>query len=110
MFDPILKRFALSHEGVNLQYQTALVSFREGPDGVEATLRDTRTGTTRTLTADYLVGTDGGASTVREGADIGMSGNLALPYTPNVLFRCADFPALHRMGKAYRFIFIGPEG
>ncbi len=110
MFDPILKRFALSHDGVNLQYQTALVSFREGPDGVEATLRDTRTGTTRTMTADYLVGADGAASTVREGAGIGMSGNPALTYTTNVLFRCADFPALHRMGKAYRFIFIGPEG
>jgi 2-polyprenyl-6-methoxyphenol hydroxylase-like FAD-dependent oxidoreductase len=110
MFDPILKRFALSHDGVNLQYQTALVSFREGPDGVEATLRDTRTGTTRTMTADYLVGADGGASTVREGAGIPMSGNPALTYTTNVLFRCADFPALHRMGKAYRFIFIGPEG
>ncbi len=93
-----------------LQYQTALVSFREGPDGVQATLRDTRTGATRTMTADYLVGADGGASTVREGAGIGMSGNPALTYTTNVLFRCADFPALHRMGKAYRFIFIGPEG
>jgi 2-polyprenyl-6-methoxyphenol hydroxylase-like FAD-dependent oxidoreductase len=110
MFDPILKRFALSHAGVSLQYQTALVSFREGPDGVEATLRDTRTGATRTMTADYLVGADGGASTVREGAGIAMSGNPALTYTTNVLFRCADFPALHRMGKAYRFIFIGPEG
>ena len=110
MFDPILKRFALSFDCVTLQYQTALVSFLEGPDGVQATLRDTRTGATRTLTADYLVGADGGASTVREGAGIGMSGNPALTYTTNVLFRCADFPALHRMGKAYRFIFIGPEG
>ncbi len=110
MFDPILKRFASGHDGVSLQYQTALVSFREGPGGVEASLRDTRTGATRIMTADYLVGADGGASTVREGAGIAMSGNPALTYTTNVLFRCADFPALHRMGKAYRFIFIGPEG
>ena len=39
-----------------------------------------------------------------------MSGTPALTYATNVLFRCADFPSLHRMGKAYRFIFIGPEG
>jgi hypothetical protein len=62
------------------------------------------------VTADYLIGADGGASTVREGAGIAMSGNAALTYTTNVLFRCTDFPSLHRMGKAYRFIFIGPEG
>jgi 2-polyprenyl-6-methoxyphenol hydroxylase-like FAD-dependent oxidoreductase len=110
MFDPILKRFATSFDCVDLQYQTALVAFKDGPDRVEATLRDARTGATRTVTADYLVGADGGASTVREGAGIAMSGNQALTYTTNVLLRCVDFPSLHRMVKAYRFIFIGPEG
>jgi 2-polyprenyl-6-methoxyphenol hydroxylase-like FAD-dependent oxidoreductase len=110
MFDPILERFARSFDCVSLQYQTALASFKDGTERVEVTLRDTRTGATRTVTADYLVGADGGASTVREGAGIPMSGSGALTYTTNVLFRCADFPSLHRMGKAYRFIFIGPEG
>jgi 2-polyprenyl-6-methoxyphenol hydroxylase-like FAD-dependent oxidoreductase len=110
MFDPILRRFATSFGGVDLQYQTALLSFEEAPDGVRAAVRDTRTNESRTLTADYLIGADGGASLVREAAGITMSGNPALTYTTNVLFRCADFPSLHRMGKAYRFIFIGPEG
>jgi 2-polyprenyl-6-methoxyphenol hydroxylase-like FAD-dependent oxidoreductase len=110
MFDPILKQFALSFDCVSLQYQTALVAFENGPQRVEATVRDLRTGATRAVTADYLVGADGGASMVRESAGIPMSGSGALTYTTNVLFRCADFPSLHRMGKAYRFIFIGPEG
>ena len=73
-------------------------------------MRDTRTGETREITADYLVGTDGGASFVRETLGIGMSGHPALTYTTNVIFRCPDFAALHDKGKAYRFIFIGPEG
>ncbi|HEY6256393.1 MAG TPA: FAD-dependent oxidoreductase [Xanthobacteraceae bacterium] len=110
MFDPILKRFATSLDCVTLQYETALVAFEDRGDRVHATLRDARTGETRTVTADYLIGTDGGASMVREGAGIAMSGTPALTYTTNVLFRCADFPSLHRIGKAYRFIFIGPEG
>src|SRR5436305_14604 len=101
MFDPILKRFATSFPGVDLQYLTALVGCEEMPDGVRATLRDTRNGETRTLTADYLIGTDGGTSLVREQAGIPMSGKPALTYTTNVLFRCADFPSLHRMGKGY---------
>ena len=110
MFDPILRRFASSFDCVNLRYQTALVSYEVRPEGVTATLRDVATGATRTLTTDYLVGSDGGTSQVREAAGIAMRGTQALTYTTNVLFRCADFPSLHRMGKAYRFIFIGPEG
>jgi 2-polyprenyl-6-methoxyphenol hydroxylase-like FAD-dependent oxidoreductase len=110
MFDPILKRFASSFADVNLQYHTELVSFAEERGFVSASLRDTRTGETRRITADFLVGADGGASTVREAAGITMSGTPALTYATNVLFRCRDFPALHDKGKAYRFIFIGPEG
>ena len=110
MFDPILKRFATSFSCVDLRYHTALVGFEELPDRVRATVRDPRSGATSTIEADYLVGTDGGASMVREGVGIPMSGVPALTYTTNVLFRCADFPSLHKMGRGYRFIFIGPEG
>jgi 2-polyprenyl-6-methoxyphenol hydroxylase-like FAD-dependent oxidoreductase len=110
MFDPILQRFVGSFPHVRLLYRTELVGFVETANEVTALVLDTATGATREISADYLVGTDGGASLVRERAGITMSGNPALTYTTNVLFRCADFPALHDKGKAYRFIFIGPEG
>jgi 2-polyprenyl-6-methoxyphenol hydroxylase-like FAD-dependent oxidoreductase len=110
MFDPILQRFVRSFPHVRLAYRTELVGFVETANGVTALVLDTASGATREISADYLVGTDGGASLVRERAGITMSGNPALTYTTNVLFRCADFPALHDKGKAYRFIFIGPEG
>ncbi len=110
MFDPILQRFVRGFPHVRLAYRTELVGFVETANGVTALVLDTATGATREISADYLVGTDGGASLVRESAGITMSGNPALTYTTNVLFRCADFPALHDKGKAYRFIFIGPEG
>jgi 2-polyprenyl-6-methoxyphenol hydroxylase-like FAD-dependent oxidoreductase len=110
MFDPILQRFVRGFPHVRPAYRTELVGFVETADGVTALVFDTATGATREISAEYLVGTDGGASLVRERAGITMSGNPALTYTTNVLFRCADFPALHGKGKAYRFIFIGPEG
>ena len=110
MFDPILKRFASSFAHVTLHYNTELISFEEAGDGVHATVRDVATGSTRTIMANYLVGTDGGASTVREQAGFPMSGNPALTYTTNVMFRCRNFPSLHDKGLGYRFIFIGPEG
>ena len=42
--------------------------------------------------------------------DVPMEGNAALTYTTNVIFRCANFGALHPIPPGYRFIFIGPEG
>jgi len=110
MFDPIIKRFAASFPSVTLLHYTELIAFEEKPDRVIATVRDNLTGATRTLEAQYLVGTDGGASMVREQLGIGMSGHPALTYTSNVIFRCPDFASLHDKGEAYRFIFIGPEG
>jgi 2-polyprenyl-6-methoxyphenol hydroxylase-like FAD-dependent oxidoreductase len=110
MFDPILQRFARSFSHVTLRYNCELISFDERADGVFARVRDSETGNEKTIEADYLIGTDGGASTVRERLGIGMSGNPALTYTTNVMFRCRDFAKLHEKGLGYRFIFIGPEG
>jgi 2-polyprenyl-6-methoxyphenol hydroxylase-like FAD-dependent oxidoreductase len=110
MFDPILARFARSFPHVTLRYNAEFVSFVETADGVRATLTDTLTGKTDTVQAQYMIGTDGGASAVREALGIAMSGNPALTYTTNVLFRCPNFSALHDKGTGYRFIFIGPEG
>jgi 2-polyprenyl-6-methoxyphenol hydroxylase-like FAD-dependent oxidoreductase len=110
MFDPILLRFVGSLPQVALHYHTELIAFAQTADGVIATVGDSRTGATREIAADYLVGTDGGASLVRERLGITMSGKEALTYTTNVMFRCRDFPSLHDKGKGYRFIFIGPEG
>jgi 2-polyprenyl-6-methoxyphenol hydroxylase-like FAD-dependent oxidoreductase len=110
MFDPILARFARSFPHVTLRYNTELIAFEESADGVRGSVKDAVSGKIETIDAQYLVGTDGGAGVVREALGIRMSGNPALTYTTNVMFRCIDFPALHDKGKGYRFIFIGPEG
>ncbi len=63
-----------------------------------------------TIRARYLVGCDGGASTVRETLGIAMQGKGVLTYTTNVIFRCPDLVKMHDKGKAYRHIFVSPEG
>ena len=110
MFDPIIKQWATEFPSVTLHHNTELVGFADKGTHVAATVRDTVSGETREITADYMVGTDGGASFVRETLGIGMSGHPALTYTSNVIFRCPDLPSLHNKGRGYRFIFIGPEG
>jgi 2-polyprenyl-6-methoxyphenol hydroxylase-like FAD-dependent oxidoreductase len=110
MFDPILRRFAGQFSAVEFCYRTELIDLDEGGTSVVATLRDLKSGQEEKVVADYLVGTDGAASVVREKLGIPMRGEPVLTYTTNVIFRCRDLPSLHDKGKAYRFIFIGREG
>lgn len=109
-FDPVLKRFASQFPGVDIAYETELVSFEEHGEGVTAILRDLKSGEERRVEAQFLVGTDGGASQVRQSLGIQMSGEPALTYTTNVVFRCDGLERLHGLKPAYRYIFIGPEG
>jgi hypothetical protein len=68
------------------------------------------TGAREEILANYIVGCDGARSLVRETLGIAMQGNPVLTYTTNVIFRCPQLLSLHDKGKAYRHIFIGPEG
>ena len=110
MFDPILRDFAASQASVTMRYRTRLVSFTQDPDAVTAEVENADTGARETISARYIVGCDGARSLVREALGITMLGNPVLTYTTNVIFRCPDLLALHDKGKAYRHIFIGPEG
>jgi 2-polyprenyl-6-methoxyphenol hydroxylase-like FAD-dependent oxidoreductase len=110
MFDPVLLRFAQSFPHVSLRYHAELQSFEDKGDVVVARVIDPRTGEAETIEADYLVGCDGAASTVRQSLGIEMAGNPVLTYTTNAIFRCPNFLSLHDKGEAYRYIVIGPEG
>ena len=109
-FDPVLARFAAQWPQVRLRYHTELVGFEEQENGVRAQVRDTPTGVTRVIEAQYLVGCDGGGSTVREALGVGLPGDTVLTYTTNAIFRCADLWDVADVRPGYRFIFIGPEG
>ncbi len=109
-FDPVLVRFARSFPHVSLRYRCELTGFEERADGVRATVLDHASGREETIDAAYLVGCDGGSSTVRERLGIGMAGSPVLTYTTNAIFRCEGLERLHDKQPGYRFIFIGPEG
>jgi 2-polyprenyl-6-methoxyphenol hydroxylase-like FAD-dependent oxidoreductase len=109
-FDPVLARFAGQFPHVSLRYGVELRGFEERPDGVVASLSEPATGNETNLKIPYIVGCDGGASTVREQLGIGMTGSPVLTYTTNALFRCDGLEKLHDKTPGYRFIFIGPEG
>jgi 2-polyprenyl-6-methoxyphenol hydroxylase-like FAD-dependent oxidoreductase len=110
MFDPILRAFAAAQQSVVMRYRTRLVSFAQDCDAVTALVEDAETGAQEPISARHIVGCDGARSLVRETLGIKMLGNPVLTYTTNVIFRCPHLLSLHDKGKAYRHIFIGPEG
>lgn len=109
-FDPVLRRFAERSPDVTLQFNVELLDFSDQGDHVLAQVRDTRDGAVHQVRASYLVGCDGGSSTVRHALGIEMEGDAVLTYTTNVIFRCDGLEKLHTKQPAYRYIFIGPEG
>lgn len=109
MFDPILQRFARSQAGVSLEYGHRLLSFEQDEHGVESKVQDAG-GEQIVVRSKFLVGCDGGRSTVREQLGIAMHGRGVLTHTTNVIFRCPDFNRLHDKQPGYRYMFVNSTG
>jgi 2-polyprenyl-6-methoxyphenol hydroxylase-like FAD-dependent oxidoreductase len=109
-FDPILQDCARSYPCVTIRHKTRLEGFEQDETGVTATLRDQDSGHSETVRAAYLVGCDGFTSTVRERLGIPIRGEPHLDWSMTVYLRIPQFHALHGKEKAFRYVFVGPEG
>ena len=109
-FDPILQDHARSFPHVTLRHRVKLESFVQDSDGVTATLRDLASGCSETVRAKYLVGCDGFASTVRERLGIAIRGEPHIDWSMTIYLRIPDLHTQHDKGKAFRYVFVGPEG
>ena len=108
--DPVLKA-ALRDSGCGtLRVETRVDGFEQDEERVLVRATDLRRGTPLTIRADYLVGCDGGGSTVRTGLGIEMEGRGHLNYSMSVLFSCPGLLAQCGKQAAERFLLIGPEG
>jgi 2-polyprenyl-6-methoxyphenol hydroxylase-like FAD-dependent oxidoreductase len=72
--EPFLKSVAEALPSVTMRFGHELLSFSQDANGVTATVKDL-VGKTSEISADYLVGCDGGASEVRKQVGITLSGN-----------------------------------
>jgi 2-polyprenyl-6-methoxyphenol hydroxylase-like FAD-dependent oxidoreductase len=94
----------LRHWGVDVQWNTELVALKQAPGHVQATIKDPD-GSTRTITAAYVAGCDGGRSAVREMNGIGFPG---APYEH--VFFVADTEAVGPMVPNELNVFLWKKG
>ncbi|GHO49855.1 FAD-dependent monooxygenase [Ktedonospora formicarum] len=90
--------------GVDVRFNTELVSFEQNEQGVTALLRERTSSDTRQVRASYLVGADGNHSTVRRTLGIARQGPGVIAHIPNIIFE-ADLSAVLR-GRRVTLCYI----
>jgi len=86
--EPLLRSAAEKIPNVRVQYGAELISFTQAGDHVRSEIV-TAAGERFSVTADYLVGCDGGASTVRRQLGFSLEGQ-SIQQLRQALFRCDD--------------------
>ena len=84
--EPLLKKVAEEIPNVAVRFGCELVSFEQDAQGVTATVKSH--GKTETIRADYLVGCDGGGSTVRKQLGIKLKGEANISQLRQALYYC----------------------
>ena len=99
--EPLLKSVAERLPSVDVRYGHEFLAFTQDAGGVRARVRTS--GPTRELTAEYLVGCDGGASLVRRQLGIKLSGEANLLQLRQALYRCDDLFERIPIGKGRHY-------
>ena len=92
--EPILLKHTAALPGVTLANRTQLAGFTQDATGVHARLQDLDSGATRTVHARYLVGCDGGNSTVRTGMGIRLEGTAVIQRVQSTCVRAPQLCAM----------------
>jgi putative polyketide hydroxylase len=103
--------------GADIRFGTIAGDFAEDADAVQATLTDTQTGQRQLVRARYMIGADGGRSSVREWLGIGVHGRGLLSTLLSIVFE-ADLAnvlgdrefALYHLGPAGTFVTTDDPG
>lgn len=103
--EPLLRDIAKEQTTVDVRYGCGMASFVQDDQGVSARLIRAD-GTTENVRAEYLVGRDGGASTVRKALGIALSGNGSIATLRQVFFRSTDLIEKVPVGDGHRTFYF----
>ena len=99
--EPLLKAVAETMPSVDVRYAHEFLCFEQDAQSVRAKVK--RGGATTEFSAQYLVGCDGGASTVRRQLGIKLQGEANLLQLRQALYRCDDLFERIPIGKGRHY-------
>jgi 2-polyprenyl-6-methoxyphenol hydroxylase-like FAD-dependent oxidoreductase len=108
--EPLLREVA-EHETPNtaVRYGLELLDFTQDDSGVTIQARD-QSGTVELFRCAYLVGSDGGSSTVRKKLGVKLSGRAALREIRQVICRSEDMYERMSITKGRHYHFVDDDG
>ncbi|MEA2878275.1 MAG: hypothetical protein QOF14_3471 [Hyphomicrobiales bacterium] len=100
--EPLLRSIAEELPSVTVRYGCELVAFSQNAEAVSASIKH-GDGPDVRITADYLVGCDGGGSFVRKELGIALQGDANLLQLRQALIRCDDLYERIPIGKGRHY-------
>ena len=107
--EEVMRAHAQTLPSVELRFNCELKSFAQDGEKVQAVAKNLQGGEDFTIEADYLAGTDGARSSVREGIGAKMQGTYGLSRNYNVVFRAPGLAEAHQHGPAIMYWQVNPE-
>ena len=106
--EPVLLAAARAQHLADVRFHTECTEFTQDGAGITAQIRDRGSGETSTIHAQYMIGTDGAGSPVRQKLGIGLTGIGLLGHLVNIQFQ-ADLSELVR-GREFSLCLIDRPG
>ena len=107
--EPILLRHTAALPGVTLHNRTQLTGFEQDDDGVTVQLRALDGGAARSVRARYLIGCDGGSSTVRKQMGAQLEGTAVIQRVQSSFIRAPGLRARVQHKPAWSHYSVNPR-
>ncbi|WP_024507713.1 FAD-dependent oxidoreductase [Bradyrhizobium sp. ARR65] len=107
--EPILFRHADALPGVSILNRAEVAGIRQLQDGVIATIRDLDSGETRSVSCQYLIGCDGGKSTIRAAIGAKLAGDAVVQRVQSTFIRAPRLLRLMKEKPAWATFSVNPR-
>ncbi|ARQ00735.1 FAD-dependent oxidoreductase [Pseudorhodoplanes sinuspersici] len=107
--EPVLFEHAAAQPNIRILNRTEIEDFVQDETGVVATARDLDSGETFTITGAYLVGCDGGRSTIRRKIGAQLSGTPVIQRVQSTYFRAPKLLSMMPGERAWMYLSLNPR-